>query len=52
MNTPSAEGTRWSAVLTSVSGVEFAECWASRKEALLGGEPVWLPSLEDLRHLP
>jgi len=36
-------------VLTSVSGVEFEECWASRNELLLGGEPVWLPKLEDLK---
>lgn len=36
-------------VLTSVSGVEFEECWASRNEMLLGGEPVWLPKLEDLK---
>ena len=36
-------------VLTSVSGVEFEECWASRNEMLLGGEPVWLPNLEDLK---
>jgi hypothetical protein len=36
-------------VLTSVSGVEFEECWASRNEVLLGGEPVWLPSLQDLK---
>lgn len=36
-------------VLTSVTGVEFEECWASRNEMLLGGEPVWLPKLEDLK---
>lgn len=36
-------------VLTSVSGVEFEECWSSREEMLLDGVPVWLPSLEDLR---
>lgn len=55
-------------VLTSVSGLDFEDCWAERREMLLGGEPVWLPSLEhlkrnkaasgrpkdleDLRHLP
>jgi len=36
-------------VLTSVSGVEFDECWPSREEMLLDGEPVLLPSLADLR---
>jgi len=36
-------------VLTSVSGVEFDDCWAARREMLLDGEPVWLPSLDDLR---
>lgn len=36
-------------VLTSVSGVEFEECWPSREEMLLDGEPVLLPSLSDLR---
>jgi hypothetical protein len=55
-------------VLTSVSGLDFETGWAERREMLLGGEPVWLPSLEhlkrnkaasgrpkdleDLRHLP
>jgi hypothetical protein len=55
-------------VLTSVSGVEFDDCWAARREMILDGESVWLPSLvdlkrnkaasgrpkdlEDLRHLP
>ena len=55
-------------VLTSVSGVEFEDCWRAREEMLLDGERVWLPSLvdlqrnkvasgrpkdlEDLRHLP
>ncbi|MFN7986254.1 MAG: DUF6036 family nucleotidyltransferase [Thermoanaerobaculia bacterium] len=55
-------------VLTSVSGVEFEDCWRAREEMLLDGEPVWVPSLadlkrnkaasgrpkdlEDLRHLP
>lgn len=36
-------------VLTSVSGLEFEECWHAREEMLLDGEPVWLPSLTDLR---
>ena len=36
-------------ILTSVSGVEFEECWPSREEMLLDGEPVVLPSLSDLR---
>jgi len=36
-------------ILTSVSGVEFEECWPSREEMLLDGEPVFLPSLSDLR---
>lgn len=36
-------------VLTSVSGLDFEDCWAERREMMLGGEPVSLPSLEHLR---
>lgn len=36
-------------VLTSISGVEFDDCWADRREMILDTEPVWLPSLEDLK---
>jgi hypothetical protein len=36
-------------VITSVSGVEFDECWPDRREMVLDTEPVWLLSLEHLR---
>lgn len=36
-------------ILTSVSGLDFEACWAERREMLLDGEPVLLPSLADLR---
>jgi hypothetical protein len=36
-------------ILTSISGVEFAECYARRLEAELDGIPVKLIQLDDLK---
>jgi hypothetical protein len=37
------------AILTSVSGVEFADCYARRLEAELDGIPINLIQLDDLK---
>ena len=37
------------AILTSVSGVEFADCYARRLEAELDGVPINLIQLDDLK---
>ena len=36
-------------ILTTISGVEFAECYARRREAELDGVPIHLIALDDLR---
>jgi hypothetical protein len=36
-------------LLTSVTGLEFADCWAKRDDAVLDGVPVHVLAIEDLR---
>jgi hypothetical protein len=36
-------------ILTSISGVEFAECWAARMEAVIDGVPVHVIDARNLK---